>query len=1033
MSGAQSYHLTNRMNRLLQCSQWCLYLLLLSLPLAGEAQSPIYQNPNTSSPASPYTVPGNPPPPIDATAFDNEGDFSITYLVGVLNPEQFETSDTLFYTNNSTMEANSPVPTNSIFSGVPAGCGFNFDYYQLSSSLEFMSDTFYNAGQIDCDSTNDGNGVLFFSGFGGAGAIFFVQTSVGIFDVSATNIYNPGTVDVGVNGLMRFTGQSADFTRSLLTIEGSGTGQNLSSLGWFGVDTNADWNPGIDLGPNFAFSSLSGINQFFAFNVLDLTNSVPYFNILSPDPSNVVSRSVFLEDQSGVNVSDNVYIDPSVNTGVLGFAAGAAHVEWIGRHVDAATGTTISNYLYLTDDYLLGASTNVLLTGGNGNVNSGLPDNFTFIASPTQIPLGVPTATSFTPFPNLFITNPYSYFNAQLIASTIDTNVSLSNPHGVLTNLPGRLQITATRALNLTLANIQGPNYMSLTATNQFDGSGGSQIDVPYADLNLGVTNGFLNISNLLAAAIPAWSGTVQGWSTRFVDVISTTNFVGTNATVSTVTNDYRVLLVYSLLSPVSAPQVQNLKLHSTNSIVISDTMNVFGSLFMDAPNLTLTTNGPGNGASSVDGELNWENTAAIGPAQVPNLLWVTNNGAIRSLGLIALGSAAKGCGAVINNGIILDQGTTVYATNFLSDGAISNGVGSFILQSQTTTLTNGYISANGNISISTITLLTSNLMLSAGKALNLTATNVLTDSDATNGNFWSVGAQAQSAVPGIYLQNGFNVPVLPTNPFASDLRHTTVTNIAPGNRRINNLWAGQDRGTVVGGFTNNVAVGHLILDASNSSSLFYFNGTGTNNAMYVDEIEFRDAATNRDGSGNLTALSFNTNVVIYYAQAIINGISFAQLLNHHNGDHLRWVPAYAGVFSSTNLVYPAGVTNTLNAALVQSSTLDSNGDGTPNNAESDPIFVPAQVNFTLILTNVPPLKARIQWDSIPASTNFVLYRTNLLSASWFTLTNFISPTNVPPLTGWPLTNVVFDTINPVQQKYYRVLVNPNTTDLYGP
>ena len=37
--------------------------------------------------------------------------------------------------------------------------------------------------------------------------------------------------------------------------------------------------------------------------------------------------------------------------------------------------------------------------------------------------------------------------------------------------------------------------------------------------------------------------------------------------------------------------------------------------------------------------------------------------------------------------------------------------------------------------------------------------------------------------------------------------------------------------------------------------------------------------------------------------------------LSHHNGNHLRWVPAYAGTFSSTNLVFPAGVTNTVNAA----------------------------------------------------------------------------------------------------------------------
>jgi len=172
---------------------------------------------------------------------------------------------------------------------------------------------------------------------------------------------------------------------------------------------------------------------------------------------------------------------------------------------------------------------------------------------------------------------------------------------------------------------------------------------------------------------------------------------------------------------------------------------------------------------------------------------------------------------------------------------------------------------------------------------------------------------------------------------------------------------------------------------------------------------------------------------VIYYAQAVANGISLAHQLNHKNNDHLRWVSSYAGVYSSTNLVYPPGVTNTVNAALAQDSQIDSDGDGTPNGSDPTPFFVPTQMNFTMTLTNVPPKKVRLQWNSIPAATNSVLYKTNLLSVNWLTLTNFVSATNVPPLTGWPLTNTVFDTISPIQQKYYRVRLDPNSTSLYGP
>ena len=108
---------------------------------------------------------------------------------------------------------------------------------------------------------------------------------------------------------------------------------------------------------------------------------------------------------------------------------------------------------------------------------------------------------------------------------------------------------------------------MSLTATNQFNGSEGALIDVPYSDINLGVTNGFLDISNLLAAEIPLWSGSSGSLEYALLISVSTTNFVGTNANGFTVTNDNRVLLVNSQLIPFTQPQVQNLKLHSTNNL----------------------------------------------------------------------------------------------------------------------------------------------------------------------------------------------------------------------------------------------------------------------------------------------------------------------------------------------------------------------------------------------------------------------------------------------------------------------------------
>jgi hypothetical protein len=373
-----------------------------------------------------------------------------------------------------------------------------------------------------------------------------------------------------------------------------------------------------------------------------------------------------------------------------------------------------------------------------------------------------------------------------------------------------------------------------------------------------------------------------------------------------------------------------------------------------------------------------------------------------------------------INNGLVSDQGSVIYAGYFENGGFITNGAaGSFILQSQTAVLTNGAVYANGDLSITANSLVVSNVTLSAGRSLNLQATNLLTDSDATNGNYWFVGGGS-----GVGMK-------LPIKPPTGDLRYTTITNIAQVNKNVVNTWAGQDRGVSVTGYTNNVAIGRLILDAWTNpppNTQFTFKGAGISNAMYVDYLGFLDQATNRDASGNVTALSINTNLVIYYAQAVINGVSVAEKINHKNNDRLRWVAAYAGNYSSTNLVY-AGVTNTVNAALAQSVNIDSDGDGIPNAFDPTPFFGPTNVNLTMIITNLPPMKVLLTWQTIPSATNIVFFKTNFVSP-WMVLTNFTTPP-APPYA--PITEMLYDLFNPVQPRYYQVRVDPNSVNLYGP
>jgi hypothetical protein len=1001
-------------------------LLCALLARAALGTDALYENDGTVD----YTgTPGTYPPVIDATNFvnDNGGIFIIDWnIIPNLANTYYETWNTINYTNYNLMASDD---------------GFWFDT-QTTAGSHLMAGSFYNPGQVDC------------------GYQFLAR---------ATNIVNPGTVNVqgynvivnsgtgatGLAGLLQFTGQNVDLSRSALTIaNGQGTAQAVGLLGLTGADTNSDWDATFDLGPTFAFpsfpvSALPPPPFGFGFPNLPL-NTTPYFNFASPVSNILIIRAVFIQDASP-NVAHNVYFDTA---GIVG--GGNATVEWLGGYVDPATGSPATNYLYLNDNYLESVATNDLSLG------NGIPENFTFAESPTPIFLGTPTTPGFfNVFSPGFVTNRFAYVSAQLIATSAGTN---SIPNGAITNLPSRIQINASRELNLALAQITQPDYLSLQSSNQFDGNAGARIAAPFSDLNLGVTNGNLTITNLLPQSFPIWGGTVQAWSTRWFILSSNISItIGTNGVATTnsytVTNDFRVELVASQITPTLAGQVQDLTLHGTNSVILSDAFNVMRNLFIDAQNLTLTTNTPGYGATSADGELNLESPNIFWASSLPNLRWLTNNGAISTMNLAYFGSSALPYGAFVNRGRVSNLGgSTIWAQDFENYGTFYSGVGSFNLQSLTTMMTNSSVVAGANVAIGADSLVASNLVLFAGAALNLTVTNLLTDTSVTNGNNWSIGSMAPSASPGSYFINGFNLPLKPPT---GDLLGTIVSNTAPAQYvisgltnhsvAINNLWAGRDYGVSNSGYTNNVAVGLLVLDAQGANSVFRFYGTGASNALYVDELELLDYAsyTNHDLGGNLPALIFNTNLVLYYAQAIVaGGTSVAEKLNHKNNDHLRWVPTYAGHFSGTNIVYPDGTTNgPFNTALAQSTDIDSDGDGVVNGSDPTPFFVPSEVNFTLTLTNLPPPSVQLQWTTIPLATNYIYFKTNLLSSNWLPLTNFdnyyyganvavtnpahangfISPQPYPSAT----TNVwVFDVVTNVPH-YYRVTVTPWLTYPY--
>jgi hypothetical protein len=86
------------------------------------------------------------------------------------------------------------------------------------------------------------------------------------------------------------------------------------------------------------------------------------------------------------------------------------------------------------------------------------------------------------------------------------------------------------------------------------------------------------------------------------------------------------------------------------------------------------------------------------------------------------------------------------------------------------------------------------------------------------------------------------------------------------------------------------------------------------------------------------------------------------------------------------------------------------------------PFLVPAQLNFTVTFTNLPPPAVQLQWVTVANGTNFVYFKTNLLSPAWLLLTNFNSPLPYPSPPGYvsifdPLTNTA---------RYYQLDVEPD-------
>lgn len=860
-------------------------------------------------------------PQIDATNFVNNG-----YL-SVFTSGPFQFYNTRNFTNRNQMVGFPGFE----FATVPAGPG--------GSGASYRANSFVNANLVPSSQNS---------------ASIYASTHL---LVDATNIVNRGLLKVGNTGLIRLLGNNVDLSRSALRVESFGPQGGFLANYWGNTNTGGQINPSLnfsDTNPRspstrvtyrgFAGSStISWPLQFLNSDNLVITQFIGE----AAQTNSKTVQAVFVH-----NLNTNITVD------IVGFGSlnGDDRITPVVRFGAIGTdifGQEITNYLYLTDTFGSAPpnSTNAFIQytdttyGGMPGQPVYVPTNY-FLSRFGSIAGGI-QGDSYEG-QTIFGQQTTNFSIVAFGVSLLDTVQQTSYPQTVPL-LPGRVEISADRELNLNLTRIESSSYVKLESTNHFVGNTDSAytaISTPYCDINLGSTNGQLVLANLMKPTIPRLLGSLDLCS------LAWTNSEVVNAITNNVA--YHVLYVDARLSDAGSVQVLNLGLRSTN-VTIGDTYNVSKSLWIDADNLTLLNTG--QLSLSVPG-FSWKDS-------VPYLRTFTNHGGI-SFANVTSGldfishrrsdHAEQPLHSFVNATYLANLvGEFIWSDYIRNDGSLESYFGPVTLRGGTADLADGggINSAAADITLSLNTLNVTNHAITAARSLSLSVTNALN----AGVNLWSVG-------------DGFN---LDCKPITGDLLDATVQNIAFAYSAVLNRWAGADRGAVSAGFTNNAAVGRLTLNGGDNS-VFYYSGTEAANGLYVTTLDLKGSAAILDAATNVPGLMIDPNLTIYYVQALVEGEDRSSELDFKNGGRLRRVvdASSASLLASSPAVQAkvstyAGIT-----------------------------FAPKSVNQKGVDLEVQPLPEEgavlLSWDSPANAVSYVFIKSGASDASdWALLTTYVT------------------------------------------
>lgn len=910
-------------------------------------------------------------PQVDATAFDNRGNMIFTGTLATNGPDAnfvfpflFECQNTRFYTNSGVMEGSQ---------------GFRFESVLKSKNGTYSrgpAGVFTNSGTI---SGVDGySGQFYYSGYWTASYLL----------VNSTNIGNSGTMVVGDQGLLQLKGRNVDLRNGILVAGDStgGNGSDYTSGRGYLIYTNDD-NGGFKLTYTYANPSrVYDLDASITTNNIDLAGyatdqPLRYYTVSTNGQyghwvyayqygTNVYVNIVYVRTNNmDSNLSVDVRFLPDLYLSSLYITndnnASEAIVRFAAAGTDVTTGAAFTNTAYLLDNGQAISNavyyTNIIWDGSMRPSSfeittstpyewyASIPSNYTFSAALIYPGFGYDTRTLDVRFTGYAAQIGR---NSESINGLFGYNLSyldLSDP----TNQPARIEITSDN-LKLGNARIRAEGLLSVTATNLIPG-GTSYLDAGSLIYNIGNTNSALILSNTVPYTHVRCYGDIYAYSMDW------TNSSGAGA------NNYRfhVLVVDHSFQGSQTPTMRNLTLHGS-SVEVDDPVKVVRDCTFDTTNLTLKANVTlALDAGDID--------ASVMP-RMKDLLVETNGY------LIASNSASFGSDTVAGFRSMTNRGTIAGAVMHIKSKALENaGVLS--------TFTAGVIEISADslrLSSNTIPLLDTDPVtglpvykpvpgvISSGSGITITANSLFADYSSINNGIYFGGnltltvsnslSDGVASTPGTnnVIKNTWQVKngiTMTRKPIQGDLFGTKIILTSIDTQQPVSTWAAVDYGATVRGFSNNLSIGHLVLDCQSTNASFKFFGASTKSAMYVDYLELK--SLNASSSGYSTTLQIDPSLTIYFADCNVDA---EKLTNLFQG-RVVWVPNFAGPNSSSNVLAHVNgtITNVLvNRSLVTALDIDSNGNGIPN--KFDPYPFDGVVLSTPIIGNgsiIPNLDGR--------------------------------------------------------------------------